>query len=163
MKDTLLTLVVGQLIILMIGLVAYLFIRPASPNIIRLPLVEDCSLHLEICSSKLPAGGEIFFEINPRQPDPTEVLYLTATFQQFEPQVVEVSFKGKSINMGYLEFVKYSLRRKNTIDESILFSGKGGLSVCSNSLMEWIVQVNVKTDGATYEVPFQFETIYNYD
>ena len=163
MKDTLLTLVVGQLVILFIGFVAYLFIRPASPDIIRLLPVEDCSLQLEVCSSELPSGGKIFFEINPKQPGPTEVLYLTATFQQFEPQVVQVSFKGKSINMGYLEYVKYELQQEDMIDKTILFSGKGGLSVCAGGLMEWIVQVNLRADGDIYQVPFKLETIYNYN
>lgn len=163
MKDTLLTLVIGQLVILFIGFVAYLFIRPATLDIIHLPPVEDCSLQLEVCSSELPSGGKIFFEINPKQPGPTEVLYLTATFQQFEPQAVQVSFKGKSINMGYLEYVKYELRQKYFIDKSIQFSGRGGLSVCTGGLMEWIVQVNVKADGDIYQVPFKLETIYNYN
>jgi len=163
MKDTFLTLVVGQLVILAIGLLAYLFIRPASPDIIQLPAVEDCSLHLEVCSSELPTGGKIFFEINPKHPGPTEVLYLTATFQQFEPQAVQVSFKGKSMNMGYLEYVKYELRQKDMIDKSIQFSGKGGLSVCTGGLMEWIVQVNVRADGDIYQVPFKLKTIHNYN
>ena len=163
MKDNLLTIAVGLLLIIIIGLLAYQFILRSDPNKIRLPLVEGCPLHLEVCSATLPGGGKIFFEINPRQPNPTEVLYLTAIFQQFEPQLVQVSFKGKSMNMGYLEYVKYALRRQETIDESILFSGKGGLSVCISGLMEWIVLVNVKADGATYELPFEFETIYNYN
>ena len=30
--------------------------------------------------------------------------------------------------------------------------------------MEWIVLANlVKADGTTYEVPFEFEALYNYD
>ena len=163
MKDNFLTIAVGLLLIIIIGLLAYQFILRSDPNKISLPLVEDCSLHLQACSATLPNGGKIFFEINPKQPNPTEVLYLTATFQQIEPQLVQVSFKGKTMNMGYLEYVKYALQRLDTSDESIQFSGKGGLSVCISGLMEWIVLVNVKADGATYELPFEFETIYNYN
>jgi hypothetical protein len=163
MKDNFSTITVGLLLIIIIGLLAYQFILRSDPNKIRLPLVEGCPLHLQVCSATLPTGGKIFFEINPKQPNPTEVLYLTATFQQFDPQVVQVSFKGKTMNMGYLEYVKYALQRLDTLDESIQFTGKGGLSVCVSGLMEWIVLVNVKADGATYEVPFKLETIYNYN
>jgi len=163
MKDNLLTIVVGLLLMIIIGSLVYLFIFSTNTNKTRLPLVEDCSLHLQACSSELPNGGKIIFEINPKQPNPTEVLYLTATFQQIEPQLVQVSFKGKTMNMGYLEYVKYALQKKDTMDKSILFSGKGGLSVCIGGLMEWIVLVNVKAGGATYEVPFKLETTYNYN
>ena len=67
------------------------------------------------------------------------------------------------MNMGYLEYVKYELRRKDTNDGSILFSGKGGLSVCINGLMKWVALVNVQVGETIYEVPFKFETTYTFN
>jgi len=135
MKKNHLAIVIGLLLVIAIGILAYQFVFRDSPNI-RLPVAEGCLLHLEPCASEFPGGGKIIFEINPKQPSPAEILYLSATFEQVEPTAVRVSFKGETMNMGYLEYVKYELPRKDTNDGSILFSGKGGLSVCISGLMK---------------------------
>jgi len=162
MKNKYLATLVGSLFVIIISLLVYQFVFRDSGDI-RLPMVEGCSLHLEPCSSPLPMGGRMIFEINPKQPDPTQVLYLSARFQQIEPQAVRVRFKGETMNMGYLEHVKYELPRKDTTDETILFSGIGGLSVCISGLMEWIALVNIQVGDTIYEVPFRFETTYVYE
>jgi len=162
MKKNQLTIAFGLILVIAIALLVYQFVFRDSPNI-RLPVAEACLLNLKSCTSEFPGGGKIQFEIHPKQPNPAEVLYLSATFQQVEPAAVRVSFKGESMNMGYLEYVKYELRRKDTNDGSILFSGKGGLSVCISGLMKWVVLVDVQVGEAIYEVPFKFETTYTFN
>ena len=162
MKNNYLTILGGLLFVITIGLLVYQFVFRDAGDI-RLPMVEGCSLHLEPCSTSLPMGGKMIFEINPKQPNPTELLHLSARFQQIEPQAVRVRFKGETMNMGYLEHVKYELPRKDTTDGSILFSGVGGLSVCISGLMEWIALVNIQIGDTIYEVPFKFETTYVYE
>ena len=140
------------------GLLIYHFVWPVS-NAIRLPVVENCGLHLEPCSSPLPTGGRIVFEINPRQPAPSETLYLSADFEGVEPRAVGVRFKGINMNMGQLEYYVHHLSRKDTPDDSIFFTGSGGVFVCSIGTMQWLVLVNLQIGGRVYEVPFRFETI----
>jgi hypothetical protein len=159
MKHNFLT-ISGLLLVIIFGLQVYQYVQRTGPDESRLPLVENCSLHLQACSSALPKGGEIIFEINPKQPNSTDTLYLSASFLQFNAESVQVSFGGESINMGYIEFVKYELQRQDTIDESILFSGKGGVAVCHSGLIDWIVRVYVRAGKTVYEVPFKFETAY---
>ena len=74
MKNNFPAILLGLLFVITIGLLVYQFVLRDSGNI-RLPMVEGCSLHLEPCSSPLPMGGKMVVEINPKQPDPTEVLY----------------------------------------------------------------------------------------
>jgi len=162
MKKNLWLAVTGLILSIAIGLLAYQLVFLGSPDI-RLPVAETCLLHLEPCASELPGGGKIIFEINPKQPSPTEILYLSARFEQVEPTAVRVSFKGETMNMGYLEYVKYELRRDDTNDASILFSGQGGLSVCISGLMKWVALVDVQVGETIYEVPFKFETIYTFN
>lgn len=149
----------GLLLLTVAGLLAYQFFWYGT-NVIRLPTVEGCALHLEPCSSPLPMGGTIAFEINPRQPAPDEVFHLKAGFEGVEPRGVGVRFKGVNMNMGQLEFFVHELSRENTLDGSISFAGKGGVFVCSIGVMQWLAIVKLQIAGRVYEIPFEFETTY---
>jgi len=149
----------GLLLLTIAGLLVYQFAWRSS-NVIRLPVVEECALHLEPCSSPLPGGGSVVFEINPRQPDPGETLYLSADFQGLEPRAVGVRFKGINMNMGQLEYFVHELSRKDTLDGSISFAGEGGVFVCSIGVMQWLALLNLQIGERVYEVPFHFDTTY---
>ena len=154
-------LIVGGLLLLIIaGLLGYHFIWRGS-DIVRLPVVEDCRLNLEPCSSPLPQGSRIDFEINPRQPPSGEALHLKAEFHGIEPDAVGVRFVGINMNMGYLEYLVHELSPTVTPDGSIRFTGQGGVFVCSIGLMRWLVLVEVRVGESVYEVPFNFETTYS--
>jgi len=149
----------GLLLLICAGLGGYWFLWQGS-SVVRLPTVEDCALHLQSCSSPLPMGGRIDFEINPRQPAPNEAFHLSANFDGVEPRAVGVRFKGINMNMGQLEYYLHKLSRKDTLDGSISFTGQGGVFVCSTGVMRWLVLVNLQIGERVYEVPFEFETTY---
>ena len=155
-----LVIVAGLLLLSLVALLGYKFVWPAI-NVTRLPVAEDCKLNLEPCSSSLPMGGRIVFEINPRQPPAGEALHLRADFQGLEPDAVGVRFKGVNMNMGQLEYLIHELAPVDTPDGSISFAGQGGIFVCSIGLMRWLVLVNLQIGDTVYEVPFNFETTYN--
>ena len=56
MKKNHLAIVIGLLLVIAIGILAYQFVFRDSPNI-RLPVAEGCLLHLEPCASEFPGGG----------------------------------------------------------------------------------------------------------
>ncbi len=157
MKRKSLIIEIGLLLLLSVGLGGYFYYLKLPPEQIRLPLVQGCPLHLQACSTELPGGGKIFFEISPRQPNPAEPLQLKATFQQVDPQLVRVSFEGVDMYMGYLEF---DLERKEKTAGRTEFSGEGGLFVCATGLMKWVVLVSVQLNRKVYQVPFEFESVF---
>ena len=153
-------LIVGGFLLLTIaGLLGYQFFW-RGPDVIRLPVVEDCKLSLEPCSSSLPMGGRIVFEINPRQPPADVTLHLRADFHGLAPDGVGARFKGVNMNMGHLEYLVHELSPIDTPGDSVSFEGKGGVFVCSIGLMRWLVIVKVQVGETIYEVPFNFETTY---
>ena len=126
---------------------------------IKLPPVDDCQLQQKPCSARLPSGAEIEFEISPKNPAPTESLFLTARFKNINPDSVQVAFDGKQMKMGFLN---YDLKKTVSSDsDSIEFTGKGGLSVCILGKMEWVVLLKLAQDDNTYQIPFEMETFYN--
>ncbi len=149
----------GLIFLVLGGLLGYQFVWRAS-NVIRLPLVEDCTLHLQPCSSSLPMGASMVFEISPKQPAPDRTLHLNANLDGVEPRAVGVRFKGVNMNMGQLEYFVHKLSPETTSDGSVSFAGTGGVFVCSIGVMQWLVLVELQIGERFYEVPFQFETTY---
>lgn len=145
------------LLLAVAGLLGYRFLQSANEEI-RLPVVEGCALHLEACAARLPEGGRMTFAITPRQPSPTDTLHLNASFEQVEPSVVGVRFKGIDMNMGYLEYYVFDLHKIEAGAKQSSFSGDAGVFVCSSNLMQWLVLVKVQVGETRYEVPFKFET-----
>jgi len=149
---------IGMILLLAVaGLLGYRFLLDARSEI-KLPLDEGCALHLETCSASFPRGGQMTFAINPGQPSPTDTLRLHASFEQIEPQVVGVRFKGIDMNMGYLEHYVFDLQKTKVGGSTVAFSGDAGVFVCSSNLMRWLVLVKVQVGETRYEVPFKFET-----
>ena len=139
------------------GLFGYHYLWPADETL-RLPVVEDCALHLESCSVSFPQGGSMRLTIDPKRPSPTDTLRLNASFEQIAPQVVGVRFKGVDMNMGYLEHFVYDLQKQDSGENRGSFGGDAGVFACSRNLMQWRVLVKVQAGNRRYEVPFKFET-----
>jgi len=166
-RDTTCVLVIMKRVLLIIGvtlpvliaasLLAYQIVS-SDPKNVRLPIVEGCALHLESCAVSLPAGAEVVFEIDPKQPNSNNVLQLAARFRGVDPQSVGVRFKGVNMDMGNLEDFIQELARQESPGEAVLFSGPGSLFVCSRGVMRWLVLVEVKIDKTYYEIPFRFES-----
>ncbi len=125
---------------------------------VSLPVVEDCSLHIEPCSMDFPQGGRMTLDVNPRYPSPSDALHIVASFEGVEPESVGVRFKGVDMNMGYLENFVFELQRNNAADKAVSFNGNAGVFACSVSLMQWLTLVRVQLGSIRYEVPFKFET-----
>jgi len=157
MKRTLLFIGVILPILIAVCLLAYQIVSPGPKNLL-LPIVEGCVLHLESCTVSLPAGAEIVFEINPKQPNSSQALQLIARFRGIDPLSVGVRFKGVNMDMGHLEDFAQELARQGSRGEAVLFSGPGSLFVCSRGVMQWLVLVEVKIDKTYYEIPFRFES-----
>lgn len=158
MRKNYLPIVIGLLLTIAVGLLAYLFVL-RGPGNLSLPVVEDCFLQVEPCSLTLPTGGKMVFDITPKRPASTGALDFNVSFENIEPEAVSVRFKGENMDMMYLEYLKYPLARLEAKDKSISFGGKGGVFACSTDLMKWFALVDVKINGTVYEVPFKFETI----
>lgn len=141
-------------LLLMAGVFGYLSTQQTEREVVRLPLVTGCKLHLQSCSALLPEMGELTFEISPKNPSPTESILLRVTFSELQPERVEVLFEGKEMYMGLLQYALYPS------EESGVFSGTGSLSICIRELMEWIALLKVQVGDKVYEVPFEFETIH---
>ena len=153
--------VIGQ-VVLLVALVLFggyaIVFRNLSENV-KLPIVDDCKLQQQPCSTELPSGAEIEFEISPKNPAPTDPLYLTARFKNINPDSVRVAFDGKHMKMGFLE---YDLKKAVSLDSELIeYSGDGGLSVCIIGKMEWQVLVKLAQGDNTYEIPFEMDTFYN--
>lgn len=155
-KPLLLIAAVSSLVIA--GLLGYWFLI-LSDNKVELPVVENCSLQLEACSVSFPEGGSMTFEISPKQPSSKDALQLQASFDQIQPQVVGVRFKGIDMNMGYLEHFVHNLPQNNISENPASFGGQAGVFACANGLMPWLVMVQVQVGNTRYEVPFNFETM----
>jgi len=162
MRGRYLLMAAGLLTLAIFALLGYQFVWPGL-NAIRLPVVEGCKLNLEPCSSALPTGGRIVFEINPKQPPAGEALHLKADFYGVEPDAVGVRFKGINMNMGQLEYLVHELAPIDTPDGSVSFEGQGAVFICSIGLMRWHALVNLQIGETIYELPFNFETTYSGD
>jgi hypothetical protein len=141
---------------------AYWLILPGPPAM-RLPVVEGCSLHLRPCSSGLPGGGRMTFEISPKNAIATDVLHLDARFSGVDPVAVGARFEGVNMDMGQLEYLIHELAPGESDEGSVAFSGRGGVFACSAGVMHWLVLVRVQVGDSVYEVPYRFQTANAFD
>lgn len=125
---------------------------------VRLPRVTDCALHLETCSAKLPQGGLVRLDIEPKTPGPTDPLRVKADFEGIAPGSAGLRLKGIDMEMGYLEYFVHELGQTRSDESGSSFAGSAGVFACSMSLMRWQVFLQFDLDGTTHEIPFAFET-----
>ncbi len=158
LKQTARVLIHGGLLIGLVSLAGYYLLFHNLPVYTKLPPVTDCKLQNQVCSTSLNSATEVDFEISPKNPDPTGLLYLNVDLKGMNPDSVKVRFEGKSMNMGPLE---YELEKQDSNAAATQFSGKGGLSVCVLGVMEWDVIVSIQQGSELYDVPFEMETTYS--
>ncbi|MCP4488181.1 MAG: hypothetical protein GY820_12795 [Gammaproteobacteria bacterium] len=158
LKKSAMTLVHIVLLTGLVSLAGYYFLFHNLPTYTKLPPVTDCKLQNQACTTNLNPATEVQFEISPKNPDPTEQLYLNVDLKGMNPDSVKVRFEGKSMKMEPLE---YELVQQDSDAAATQFSGKGGLSVCVLGVMEWNVIVNIQQGSEQYDLPFEMETIYS--
>lgn len=140
-------------------------------NVIYLPLDANCQLHIQSCTVQLSSNSKIIFTALQQSLvdkdfslgfSPTEMLNLSANFKNLKVDKVGVIIVEKDTYSRYLienqklnslEYELYSQTSNN-----IHFNREIGLSVCVNTLIEWIVLVKVTSDNTQYHIPFEFET-----
>ncbi len=149
---------IGLVLLLVLGAGLVYHYAWRGPEIVRLPVVEDCALQLQACTAELPQGGTMTFEINPKGASATTALQLSASFRDAQPAAVGARFKGVNMNMGQLEYLVYRLAPVEGGDESAGFSGQAGVFACSVGRMQWLVLVEVQIGETAYEIPYRFET-----
>ena len=129
-----------------------------GPPTVRLPVVEGCTLHQQACTTELPGGVRLTFEISPKNAVATDVLELSAHFQGSEPAAVGARFEGVNMDMGQLEYLTHRLVRVEDEGGIVRFAGNGGVFACSVGVMHWLVLVRVDVGDTLYVVPYRFET-----
>jgi len=157
-RDNVAIIVTVLLLVSILISAGYLVTHKPEEKTITLPMITNCKLQHQPCVARMPPGGQLEFEVLPRNPNAAEELLMYAKFSGFEPEAVKVNYNGKTMNMGFLD---YPLKRISVEDNKTTFSGKGGLSVCIRGVMEWKVTVSVKLNNIVYQIPFEMETFYN--
>ncbi|RLA08550.1 MAG: hypothetical protein DRQ51_01870 [Gammaproteobacteria bacterium] len=122
-----------------------------NPDAELLSAVTDCEVNMQKCTKKIADGGEIEFEVLPKNSPQLKPLTLTLNTKNIDIQEVSVIFKGRNMEMGQLPT---KLKKINN-DK---FSGTGILSICTLFKMDWEAMVHIKTDKKYYKVPFYFST-----
>ena len=148
---------IGLALLAAVGLASWQF-AGQGPSTLRLAVVEDCSLHRQACTSELPGGGRLTFEISPRDAVATDVLLLQARFEGLEPATVAARFEGVNMDMGALELLAHELAPVTVIGDTATFAGKGGVFACSVGVMHWLVLVRVDVGDRVLEIPYRFQT-----
>ncbi len=151
------SLAIGLALLAIIGAMTWRFVGQGPPTL-RLGVVEDCSLHRQACTSELPGGGQITFEISPRGAIATDVLQLQARFEGLEPATVDARFEGVNMDMGPLELLTHKLTPVQGTGDGATFAGKGGVFACSVGIMHWLVLVRVDVGDTVLEIPYRFQT-----
>ncbi len=148
---------IGLALLAIVGAAIWQFAGRGPPTL-RLGVVEDCSLHRQACTSDLPGGGRMTFEISPRGAVATDVLELQARFEGIEPATVDARFEGINMDMGPLELLTHELTPVPGTGDAVAFAGKGGVFACSVGIMHWLVLVRVDIGDTVLEIPYRFQT-----
>lgn len=145
---------VAAFIILIIFLaMGYIFKDVLIPNSIeQVKLDVNCDLRKGSCTSHLPRGGKVIFSISPENIPILRPLLLNVKVDGINVSMVEVYFTGVDMDMGF------NRSQLSPVSEHV-FSGKGVLSICSRSKMNWEARVLLQTERGSIMVPFRFFTL----
>ena len=152
-KNTPLLLGISALLIVALLFAGYYKIELAKKNnvIARVAADKSCDLQKTACKLKLPNGGAVTLDIQPRPIPLVQTLNIKVNTDVIKAEAVTVDFKGTTMNMGPNN-VKLSASNPD------LYSGKGMLPVCIRNSMEWQADVYIQTDEGIVIAPFIFVT-----
>lgn len=117
-----------------------------------LPWDPACDLAAGPCSTRLPTGGSVTFEIEPRPIPVVQPLRLHVRLESLPADEVEVDFSGIGMNMGYNRVRLQSV-------EPGRYQGQGMLPVCVRARMDWEAEVLISTSQGLLAVPYRFATL----
>jgi hypothetical protein len=123
-----------------------------NPQIVAsAPLDPQCDLRSGACTARLPNGGQVRFELEPRDLPLLEPLRIAVDVESLQALGVEVDFAGVDMNMGY--------NRPALAPEGPgRFVGTTVLPVCVRHQMDWEARVLVRTPEGLVAAPFRFAT-----
>jgi hypothetical protein len=123
-----------------------------NPQIVATaPLDPQCDLRLGACTARLPDGGAVRLELDPRTLPLLEPIRIGVEIEGLRALGVEVDFAGVDMNMGYN-------RPALTAEGAGRFVGTTVLPVCVRHRMDWEARVLVRTPAGLVAAPFRFAT-----
>ena len=115
------------------------------------PLDPHCDLRRGPCTSSLPGGGVLTFEITPHDIPLVQPLELKVETRGVSATAAEVDFSGVEMYMGFNRPTLQAQAQNR-------FSGSGILPVCTRNRMEWEARVLLDTADGRLAAPFRFWT-----
>lgn len=112
---------------------------------------KSCDLQKTACTLKLPGGGEVTLDIQPKPIPLVQNINIIVNTDVIKAEAVSVDFKGTTMNMG-----PNNVRLKSSTPN--VYSGKGMLPVCIRNSMEWQADVYLQTSEGIIIAPFMFVT-----
>lgn len=136
------------LAMLVVAVAGYVWLPRAD---VPLPLVADCRLDRQTCSTALPEGGSLEMTLEPRPVPSARPLRVTVAVEGEQPGGVAVDFQGVAMNMG---LHRLPLAAKG----GGRYAGETTLPVCVTGKMLWQATVRLETGRKDITVPFRFES-----
>lgn len=152
-KRTLLMLSISGVLIVALLFSGYYKVEMAKKNnvIAQIEADKSCDLQKTACTLKLPGGGEVTLDIQPKPIPLVQNINITVNTDVIKAEAVSVDFKGTTMNMG-----PNNVRLKSSTPN--VYSGKGMLPVCIRNSMEWQADVYLQTSEGIIIAPFIFVT-----
>ncbi|MCU7800103.1 MAG: hypothetical protein KZQ70_08145 [gamma proteobacterium symbiont of Lucinoma myriamae] len=152
-KRTSLMLLISGVLIVALLFAGYYKVEMAQKNNIIAQIEPDksCDLQKTACTLKLPGGGKVTLDIQPKPIPLVQNIDITINTEVLKAEAVTVDFKGTTMNMG-----PNNVTLKASTPE--LYSGKGMLPVCIRNSMEWQADVYLQTSEGIIVAPFIFVT-----
>ena len=121
------------------------------PEQISVAFDPACDLRAGPCVTTLDDGSRVSFAIEPRSIPISEKLRLEVTVSGLDVGAVSVDINGVDMKMppNIVDLKKSGNGR---------YRGKGALSFCTRSIMEWESVIQLDTGDKQIKVPFRFIT-----
>jgi len=121
------------------------------PEQVRVAFDPGCDLRAGPCITTLDDGSRVSFAIEPRSIPISEKLKLEVTVSGLDVDAVSVDINGVDMKMP-----------PNIVDLNETgngrYMGKGALSFCTRSIMEWESVIQLDAGDKQINVPFRFIT-----
>ncbi|MBS3917058.1 MAG: hypothetical protein KGZ31_05140 [Sulfuritalea sp.] len=118
---------------------------------VALPLVENCRLDLQTCTSALPGGGRLLVALETESAQAASPMRITVSLEGAQADRAEVGFQGVDMNMG-LHVLPLAAAGAGR------YTGVTTLPVCVTGRMVWQATILLGVGRKDISVPFRFES-----
>lgn len=146
-------LIISGVLIIALLFAGYYKVEMAKKNNVIAQIEPDksCDLQKTACSLKLPNGGKVTLDIQPRPIPLVQTINIQVNTEGIKAEAISVDFKGTTMNMG-----PNNVTLKSESPDS--YSAQGMLPVCIRNFMEWQADVYIQTQQGIVIAPFVFVT-----